>query len=298
MSSSPFDYERAALPPQVPCPPLPRRLPLARLLVARGFFEHLDEATRWVMAGKVLVDERCLDKPGMLVASQAVLRVRDRLRYASRGGYKLETALHYFDVDVQRVVALDCGASTGGFTDCLLQRGAAQVYAVEVGHGQLLGRLRLDARVLNYEHTNFGDLVGMDLSPVPSLITLDLSYLSLTKALPIAASLLPMQGRVLALFKPLFEVECSEARRKGYVEEPALLADALQRVLEAGISCGLLVDGVVKLALQPRNGVHEFFLSFRHDLDGQSKCYSQQALLAMVTGVGVGPTSVADYSMS
>ncbi|GHO83667.1 TlyA family RNA methyltransferase [Dictyobacter formicarum] len=295
MSFASFNQEPSII-PSIAQPParakLPRRLPLAHLLVERGFFPGLDEARRWVMAGKVLVDERCLDKPGMLVSFQAALRVKDHLRYASRGGYKLETALHHFGIDVQQAVAIDCGASTGGFTDCLLQHGAALVYAVEVGHGQLLGRLRLDARVRNYEHTNFSDLVGMDLSPAPTLISLDLSYLSLTKALPIAVSLLPEQGRILALVKPLFEVECSEARRKGYIEEPYLLVEVLQRILQAGTTNGLAVEGLAKLALQPRNGVHEFFVSFLLDPLAASKLYSEDVLYSMVMGDGIGPTQV------
>ncbi len=114
-----------------------RKLPLATLLVERGFFENIDEAQRWVMAGKVLVNGQLLDKPGMTVPPDAILRVRGRSRYASRGGYKLEAALAHFAVDVKERAALDCGASTGGFADCLLQHGAALVYAVESACSQL-----------------------------------------------------------------------------------------------------------------------------------------------------------------
>ncbi|WP_201377659.1 TlyA family RNA methyltransferase [Ktedonobacter sp. SOSP1-52] len=175
---------------QVSRVPLKRRLPLATLLVERGFFAHIDEARRWVMAGKVLVNDQRLDKPGMLVPREAQIHVRGRSHYASRAGYKLAAALDTFAISVAEQVALDCGASTGGFTDCLLQREATLVYAVDVGYGQLLGRLRVDPRVRNLERTNLSDVTPNMLVPAPTVITLDLSYLSLTKALPVATALL------------------------------------------------------------------------------------------------------------
>src|SRR5712691_9338213 len=184
-----------------------RKSQLAALLVERGIFEHEEEARRWIMAGQVLVNEQRIDKPGMPVRADAQIRVRGRHRYASRGGYKLETALEHFGVSGAGQIALDCGASTGGFTDCLIQHGAALVYAVEVGYGQLVGRLQQHPRVRNIERTNLGDLHPAQLDPRPTLISLDLSYLSLTQALPLAAPLLTPGGRILALFKPLFEVE-------------------------------------------------------------------------------------------
>jgi 23S rRNA (cytidine1920-2'-O)/16S rRNA (cytidine1409-2'-O)-methyltransferase len=207
------------------------------------------------MAGQVLVNGQPLDKPGMPVPGNALLRVRGRQRYASRGGLKLEAALEHFGISV----ALDSGASTGGFTDCLVQRGAALVYAVEAGYGQLLGRLRAHPRVRNMERVNLGDAVLLGLDLPPTLITLDLSYLSLTQALPIAAKLLAPAGEVLALLKPLFEVDDAQARRSGQVDDPALLVVALRRVLGAGATAGLMPLGAVKLALRPRHGVAEFF---------------------------------------
>lgn len=265
-----------------------RKVPLATLLVERGLFEDANEARRWVMAGKVLVNEQRLDKPGMPVPSDAHLRVRGRTHYASRAGYKLEAAIEHFAVEVAGRVTLDCGASTGGFTDCLLQGGAAMVYAVEVGYGQLVGRLRADSRVRNLERTNLSDLSSTMLDPPPTLITLDLSYLSLTGALPVAASLLAPEGQILALVKPLFEVESSVARRSGQIDNPALLVDALQRVLEAGCACGLTAQGIVKLALMPRGGIHEFFASFARSQDALPWLYDEQTLFSIVGGQGVG----------
>src|SRR5579875_398576 len=265
-----------------------RKLPLAALLVERGNFADLEEARSWIMAGKVLVNEQRIDKPGMTVPQDASIRVLGRSRYASRAGYKLEAALAHFAVEATRRVALDCGASTGWFTDCLLQHGAALVYAVDAGHGQLIGRLRHDPRVRNLERTNLSDLVAMQLAPPPTLITLDLSYLSLTKALPIAVPLLAPEGHILALVKPLFEVESREARRTGRIDNPELLARALQQVIDAGSACGLTLQGVAKLALQPRHGVQEFFACFVRGADGPACCPDAQTLLAIVNGPGIG----------
>ncbi len=266
--------------------------PLATVLVERGFFEQLDDARRWIMAGNIVVNDQLLDKPGMLVPYDTHIRVRGRARYASRAGYKLEAALEYFTIEVRDHVALDCGASTGGFTDCLLQHGARLVYAVDVGHDQLIDRLRADARVRNLERTNLSDLTTGRLDPAPTLITLDLSYLSLTRALPIAAALLAAEGQILALVKPLFEVESSEARQTGHIEDVDILVDALQRVLEAGTACGLSVQGLAKLALQPRHGVHEFIASFSRGLHTTSRQYDEQTLLTIIEGSGIGHTVV------
>ena len=268
-----------------------QKIPLAALLVERGYFASLDEAQRWVMAGKILVNEHRLDKPGMLVPQSVTIRILGKSRYASRAGYKLEAALEHFAVDVVGRITLDCGASTGGFTDCLLQHGAALVYAVDAGHGQFVGRLRIDPRVRNLERTNLSDLSATMLTPLPTLITLDLSYLSLTKALPVATALLAPEGQILALVKPLFEVESSQARRTGHIDDPRLLVTALQQVIQAGTACGLMFQGVAKLALQPRHGVHEFFVSFVRSSDMLPCTSDGQILLTIINGQGIGRVS-------
>lgn len=265
-----------------------RKCQLDALLAERGIFESVQEARPWIMTGQVLVNEQLIDKPGMLVPRDAVLRVRGRHRYVSRGGYKLEAAIEHFRVNAAGRVALDCGASTGGFTDCLLQHGARFIYAVEVGYGQLVGSLRADERVRNLERTNLSDLVSSDLEPQPSLVTLDLSYLSLTKALPIAAALVEPEGYILALLKPLFEVESPEARRSGQVDDPALLVTALRRVLEAGTGAGLVPLGAAKLALKPRHGVTEFFVYFLRSTKQVCWGYDERTLFEIVEGAGIG----------
>ncbi len=264
-----------------------RTCPLKTLLVERGLFTDETEASRWVMAGKILVNEQKMAKCGTLVPVDAQIRVLKRKRYASRGGYKLEAALRSFQIETTERVALDCGASTGGFTDCLLQQGASFVYAVDAGFGQLLGSLRTDSRVSNLERTNLSDLLSMKLNPSPTLITLDLSYLSLTKALPIAAQLV-IEGEILALFKPLFEVESPTARRTGKIDDPELLTTALQQVLTSGTDAGLLPQGIVKLALRPRYGVNEFFLHFTTNHQITPKDFDLPTLLQLVNSPGIG----------
>ncbi len=265
-----------------------RKRPLASLLTEQGLFSSKEEAERWIMAGQVLVNEQRIDKPGMLVPGDAVLRVRGRKRYASRGGHKLAAALEHFTVAVAGRAALDCGASTGGFTDCLLQHGAALVYAVEVGYGQLSGALRADPRVRNMERTNLSDLLTMRLDPPPDLITLDLSYLSLTKALPIAAAVLKPGGEILALLKPLFEVESADARRTGQVADPAQFRLAIRHVLDAGVAAGLEPRGLAKLALQPRHGVNEYFAYFAYTTTCPHLPYDDEVIDQIVAGPGIG----------
>ena len=240
------------------------------------------------MAGQVFVNGQLLDKPGTPVREASTIEVRGRRRYASRGGYKLAAALDHFRLPVTGRVALDCGASAGGFTDCLLQRGAAKVYAIDVGFGQLSGRLRLDPRVCNMERTNLSAPGLALLDPRPSLITLDLSYLSLTDALPQAVKLLAPAGDILALFKPLFEVDDAGARRTGHIQDSSSVVSAFLRVLEVGSRVGLRPIGAAKLALRPRNGVSEYFLQFSASTDKEAWQYDERSLAGLIAGPGVG----------
>lgn len=179
---------------------------LDRLLIEQGHFADARAAQGFIMAGRVVCDGVVVTKPGQAVAADAMIQLRGvRLRYASRGGYKLERALRHFQVDVRDRVVLDAGASTGGFTDCLLQAGARRVYAVDVGYGQLRGALAADPRVTALERTNVSDLVQSHFAEPIELCTVDLSYLSLLKAIPILGALFVKPVRILALVKPLYE---------------------------------------------------------------------------------------------
>ncbi len=239
-------------------PRAPKKKALARVLVERGLFPDVTVASRWVMTGQVVVDGRRLDKPGVAVSPLVDIRVKglDR-KYVSRGGIKLEHALKQFAMEVAGRVALDAGASTGGFTDCLLQNGAAKVYAVDCGFGQLAGTLRVDPRVVNLERVNIGSLRSETLNPPPSLATLDFSYLSLTKAIPQVAGLLTPEAAIVALIKPRFEV-----RKNGELTSDDYLT-SVTLVAGAGEAFGWEVAGLDRSPILGSRGEPEFLISLK-----------------------------------
>ena len=233
----------------------PRSLRLDALLVERGLFADANEAARWIMAGKVRVADRYESKSGTRVPIDAAVDVRGLdQRYASRGGLKLEGALERFGIDVAGSHVLDAGASTGGFTDCLLQRGAARVYAVDAGFGQLRGKLSGDARVVNLERTNISDLDPDRFDPPLDLATVDLSYLSLRVAVPVLAALFRGPPQLVCLVKPLFE-GVPDAEKAALDRFPAVFAGLAQAWSESGLE---LHDLVVS-PLLGRNETVEFF---------------------------------------
>lgn len=242
------------------------------LLVRLGWCANSEEAKRLIMAGKVLVDDRRIEKAGELVPEDGDVRIKGMSRYVGKGGYKLEGALSDFGVIVENKTALDAGASTGGFTDCLLQHGAKRVYAVDVGHGTLAGRLRSDDRVINLEKTNISDLTTEDLNPLPSLATVDLSYLSLQKAIPIVARLLEPDGQMLCLVKPLFEVPDPEVRRLGHITDPETYKDVLKVLRQFVENEGLGLMGIAHSHIKGNKGTVEFWmwLSTQARADGKS----------------------------
>ncbi|HEY3886953.1 MAG TPA: TlyA family RNA methyltransferase [Caulobacteraceae bacterium] len=202
-----------------------KRARLDDLLVEQGYFADLRTARGWIMAGKVVVDEKTTTAVGLMVAETARIHLRGLpLKYASRGGYKLAHALQTFGVDVREKVALDAGASTGGFTDCLLQAGAAFVYAVDVGHGQFRASLAADPRVCALERTNLSEVRIADLDPPIDMAVADLSYLTLSVALPAIRALFrdPGQLDIIALIKPLYEELRQEDVTKLVAIEPVL----------------------------------------------------------------------------
>jgi 23S rRNA (cytidine1920-2'-O)/16S rRNA (cytidine1409-2'-O)-methyltransferase len=236
------------------------------LLVRKGFFQDRKTAESWILMGKVLADNQRIDKPGQRVSVTASLTVKGiEQRYVNKGGLKLEGALDAFDMDVTGRVAVDAGASTGGFTDCLLQRGAKKVYAVDVGFGQLAGKLRIDPRVVNMERTNISDVDPNSLDPKPTLGTVDLSYLSLKKAIPIFAAILGGVGELLCLVKPLFEVEDSEIRRSGEINHPDIFKEILLDLVRYTNGLGYCVAGITHSPVTGNKGTREFFLRVNLD---------------------------------
>jgi len=214
------------------------------LLVQRGLAESRQQAQRLIMAGEVSVDGVRHDKPGRSVPVDAAIRVRAALPYVSRGGLKLEAALRHFAVDVSALVAADIGASTGGFTDCLLQHGASRVYAIDVGYGQLAWKLQTDARVVVLDRTNVRHLTALPDGVLVDIVVIDASFISLALVLPAALRLLKPGGQIIALVKPQFEAGA------GYVGKGGVVRDARthRRVLEETIACAHDL-GLVTVAL-------------------------------------------------
>jgi 23S rRNA (cytidine1920-2'-O)/16S rRNA (cytidine1409-2'-O)-methyltransferase len=239
------------------------RIRLDLALVERGLCPSREQAKRLIMAGEVLVGEEVVSKPGWLVRRDAALRVRQPSRFVSRGGLKLEGALDHFGLDVTGLVALDIGASTGGFTDCLLQRGAARVYAFDVGTNQMVWKLRSDPRVICRENFNVRHLQPEDLPEAIDLIVADVSFISLTLVLPGPIAALKPGGQAVVLVKPQFELSREEIGAGGIVRDPALHAKACAR-LQAFVEARpeLRWHGLVESSIQGTDGNREFLAWF------------------------------------
>jgi 23S rRNA (cytidine1920-2'-O)/16S rRNA (cytidine1409-2'-O)-methyltransferase len=237
------------------------RTRLDQLLVERGLAASIEDARALTLGGRVdLGGERRL-KPGQLVAADASVSLVERPRWASRAGAKLEHALDAFGIDPARMAALDAGASTGGFTDVLLSRGARIVYAVDVGRAQLLQRLRDDPRVVSMERTNLRDLREL---PEPiDLATLDLSFIGLGAVLPAVRGLLADAGRVVALVKPQFEAPKELVPRGGVVTDPATWKRAIEAVAASARGAGLDPAHVVRSPVTGTDGNVEFLVELR-----------------------------------
>ena len=235
-----------------------------KLLVERGLADTRERAQRLVMAGLVFSGDVVVDKPGTRLAIDTPLDVRGEAHpFVSRGGAKLEATLAALAFDVRGLVAIDVGASTGGFTDCLLQRGARRVYAVDVGYGQLAWKLRNDPRVVSRERTNVR-LLGRAAFPEPiDLVTIDASFISLRLILPVVTSLLDPGGRIVALVKPQFEVGKGRVGKGGVVRDAALHAEVLTELQRGVVELGLVIDGVLTSPLLGPAGNREFFLALR-----------------------------------
>ena len=236
-----------------------RRKRLDLLLVERGLAESRAKAQVAIMAGRVLVNGETERRHTGSVAVDARIELAAARRYAGRGGEKLAHALDAFALDVSGRVCLDVGASTGGFTDCLLQRGASLVYAVDVGYGQLDYRLRNDARVTVLERTNARDLTSLP-GRKPQLAVIDVSFIGLENVLPSVVRLLAPRGRIVALVKPQFQARRSEVKRGGVVRDPLVHAKVLGRVVAWGAGHGLRFGGLTTSPLRGPAGNKEFFV--------------------------------------
>ena len=239
------------------------RIRLDQLLTERALARSRAEAQALIHAGQVSLDGNRRLKPGQLVAGDADVSIIERPRWASRAGAKLEHALDAFDIDPAGCAALDAGASTGGFTDVLLARGARIVYAVDVGRGQLIQRLSDDPRVVSMERTNLRELRTL---PEPiDLATLDLSFISLALVLPAVRELLGYGGRVVALVKPQFEAGRDDVPRGGVVRDPDTWRRVLDEVASSAAATGLHAWNVIRSPITGTDGNVEFLLDLRTD---------------------------------
>jgi 23S rRNA (cytidine1920-2'-O)/16S rRNA (cytidine1409-2'-O)-methyltransferase len=241
--------------------PKPR---LDQYLVANGWFDSRSKAQAAIMAGLVYVDGQKAEKAGMNAGEGVSIEVRGKPHpYVGRGGVKLEKALTEFGLDVNGVTAIDIGASTGGFTDCLLQRGAAKVYAVDVGYGQLDWKLRQDPRVVVLERTNARNLALNDLGLRTSdleLAVIDVSFISLSKILPAVYNLLTDKAEIVALIKPQFEAGKGKVGRGGIVRDEAVRQEVVEKVKAAAEAIGLRSKGLIQSPIEGADGNVEYLI--------------------------------------
>src|SRR6266481_2231629 len=242
---------------------MPKKIRLDQLLVARVFFTSREQARRAILAGNVSVGTRTAAKASEPLDEQTVIAVKPTQKYVGRGALKLEPALDYFDIQLQGKTALDIGASTGGFTDCILQRGANKVYAVDVGYGQLDWKLRNDPRVTVLEKVNARFLSREHIPELVDLCVIDVSFISLTLILPNAFDLITSTGVILALIKPQFELQRSEVGKGGIVRDQDLHQKAQDKIVAFVTGLGHVVSGIVPSAIKGADGNQEFFACMR-----------------------------------
>ena len=231
------------------------------LLVQRGIAESREKGQAMILAGQVLVNDRKVDKAGTLVPEDADIRILgDQLPYVGRGGLKLEAALREFKIDVTGKTCLDVGASTGGFTDCLLQHGCKKVFAVDVGYGQMAWKLRQDQRVVLIERTNIREISpSLILEPI-DIVVIDVSFISLEKVIPSVLQFLASNAQLIALIKPQFEVGREQVGKGGIVRDEAARSAAVDRIVAFVSGQGFEVKGVIPSPITGQDGNVEFLI--------------------------------------
>jgi 23S rRNA (cytidine1920-2'-O)/16S rRNA (cytidine1409-2'-O)-methyltransferase len=256
-----------------------------KAMVERGLVESRAKAQALILAGQVLVREQRIDKPGQLIESGAEIRIRgETLRYVGRGGLKLEAALREFEINPQGKLCLDVGASTGGFTDCLLQHGAASVWAIDVGHNQLVWRLRRDPRVVVIEGQNARYLDPDQFQSLFDLTTIDVSFISLTKILPAVRVCLDENADCIALIKPQFEVGKGEVGKGGIVSDRAQHRRVLKEITDAASTIGFAAASVIESPILGADGNREFFIHLTKPDEQPSNLDHVRAQIDSLTG--------------
>lgn len=235
------------------------------LLVQTGLCESRERAKALIMAGQVYIDNQKCDKAGMMVPSETSAEIRgETLKYVSRGGLKLEKAMQVFPIRLSGKICMDIGASTGGFTDCMLQNGAKQVFAVDVGYGQFAWKLRNDPRVVNMERTNIRYVTPEDIGEPIDFASIDVSFISLRLVLPVAKALLAANGEIAALIKPQFEAGREQVGKKGVVKDPKIHLEVVKNILSFAKSIGLSAAGLTYSPIKGPEGNIEYLAFFQN----------------------------------
>jgi len=230
-------------------------------LVNEGYFDSREKARRAIMEGLILVNGVVEDKPGFQIDTRAELEVRGNpLPYVSRGGLKLEKAINEFNINLEGKVCIDIGASTGGFTDCMLKNGAGRVYSVDVGYGQLAWKLRNDSRVIVMERTNFRYVKPEDIGEQVDFASADVSFISLTKIIPPAKQVLKDDGSMVCLIKPQFEAGREKVGKKGVVKDPAVHREVIVKIIEFAENVGFFAKGLSFSPIKGPEGNIEYLL--------------------------------------
>lgn len=240
------------------------------LVVSRGLAPSREKAKAIIMAGSVLVDGQREDKAGSMFPDTVEITVKGHtLPYVSRGGLKLEKAMTHFDVTLKDKVCMDVGASTGGFTDCMLQNGAVKVYSIDVGHGQLDWKLRNDERVVCMERTNIRYVVSEDIQELPQFTSIDVSFISLTKVLLPVRNLLADDGEIVCLIKPQFEAGREKVGKKGVVRDPAVHKEVIEKVIAYAVSISFQVLHLEFSPIKGPEGNIEYLLHIKKLPEGK-----------------------------
>ena len=229
------------------------------LIAKRGMIESRERAKAVIMSGNVYVNGQKATQSSMQVSDDVIIEIRTGLPYVSRGGSKLKKALDFFNLSPEGRICLDCGASTGGFTDCLLQNGAKLVYAVDVGYGQIAWSLRNDPRVITMERTNIRNVTADMFEPKPEFAVLDLSFISLALVLPVVKNLLTENGTALCLIKPQFEAGREKVGKKGVIRNPETHEDVLFAFVDNANEAGFVIKGLTFSPIKGPEGNIEFF---------------------------------------
>ena len=255
------------------------------LLVQRGLAPSREKAKAMIMEGNVFVTGQREDKAGTSFDTKAPIEVRgNTLKYVSRGGLKLEKAMKNFDISLTDKICMDIGASTGGFTDCMLQNGAAKVYAVDVGYGQFAWKLRQDGRVVCMEKTNIRYVTPEDIEDVLDFASVDVSFISLTKVLPAAKELLGETGEMVCLIKPQFEAGKEKVGKKGVVRDPKVHQEVIEKILDFAEESGFAVRGLEFSPIKGPEGNIEYLVHMQKGMESQEELVDVAAVVAQAHG--------------